>query len=97
MQTKDEFGLTPEDYTKIERDFANFDLDAAEHYVTGVDELPPRVKLQRASAAAAYHRMQADKAMRDAVDEVRASGLSWHKIGIMLGVTGEAARQRYGH
>jgi hypothetical protein len=35
--------------------------------------------------------------MSDAVAVARAEGHSWATIGAMLGTTGEAARQRYGH
>jgi hypothetical protein len=32
----------------------------------------------------------------DAISLARASGHSWAAIGLMIGTTGEAARQRYG-
>lgn len=38
---------------------------------------------------------QADEVMHDAIGTARAAKLSWHKIGMVLGTTGEAARQRY--
>ncbi len=33
--------------------------------------------------------------MADAVRDAHNQGYSWHKIGLSLGTTGEAARQRY--
>jgi hypothetical protein len=42
-------------------------------------------------------RAEADREMSDAVAVARAEGHSWATIGAMLGTTGEAARQRYGH
>ena len=38
----------------------------------------------------------ADLALAEAVDRARADGHSWQSIGIMVGTSGEAARQRYG-
>lgn len=35
--------------------------------------------------------------LRDAVVQARADGHSWAAIGAMVGTSGEAARQRYGH
>jgi hypothetical protein len=42
-------------------------------------------------------RAEADREMSDAVAVARAEGHSRATIGAMLGTTGEAARQRYGH
>lgn len=42
-------------------------------------------------------RSDAERSIRGAVDTARADGLSWAAIGSMLGTSGEAARQRYGH
>lgn len=42
-------------------------------------------------------RSSAESAVRDAVNAARTDGLSWATIGSILGTTGEAARQRYGH
>lgn len=38
----------------------------------------------------------AHQAVADAVSVARAQGHSWRTIGMMIGTTGEAARQRYG-
>lgn len=42
--------LTSEELAEIERRFENFDVDTAEIYDVGVDELSPQVVLTRASA-----------------------------------------------
>ena len=47
---------------------------------------------RRAGAA----RARVDALERAAVRECRAAGLSWHGVGVALGVTGETVRRRYG-
>ncbi len=42
-------------------------------------------------------RSDAERSIRDAVAAARSDGQSWAAIGSMLGTSGEAARQRYGH
>lgn len=58
-----------------------------EHDPNAVDDL------RRAVTA----RSDAERAIRDAVDQARQAGLSWALIGSLIGTSGEAARQRYGH
>ena len=87
--------LTSKELAEIERRFENFDVDTAEVYDVGIDELPPQVVLTRAMAERELLLRQADEVMHDAIGTARAAKLSWHKIGIVLGTTGEAARQRY--
>lgn len=87
--------LTPEELAEIERRFEDFDVDTAEVYDVDVDELPPQVVLTRAMAERELLLRQADEVMHDAIGTARAAKLSWHKIGMVLGTTGEAARQRY--
>jgi len=41
-------------------------------------------------------RAQAELDLLLAVEAARADGQSWSAIGVMLGTSGEAARQRYG-
>jgi hypothetical protein len=41
-------------------------------------------------------RAAAEVAIRDAVIAARAYGVSWETIGVLLGTSGEAVRQRYG-
>lgn len=42
-------------------------------------------------------RSVSERAVIDAVDRARDDGYSWAFIGRLLGTSGEAARQRYGH
>jgi len=53
------------------------------------------VDLQRKAALKAYLVTEADKAIKEAVYRAREQKISWHTIGNALGITGEAARQRY--
>jgi hypothetical protein len=87
--------LTPEELAEIEARFDDFDPATATAYTPGTDELPPDLLLVRAQAARDFHLRQADSVMRAAVATARAEGMSWHRIGVQLGTTGEAARQRY--
>jgi hypothetical protein len=90
--------LTPAELADIEARFENFDADGtATVYDLPEDEgdLPPDVVLTRALARRELLLRQAEQVMIEAVDRVRHDGLSWHKVGIALGTTGEAARQRY--
>ena len=41
-------------------------------------------------------RADSEKVLMDAVASARIDGQSWSAIGMMLGTSGEAARQRYG-
>ncbi|MBT1165616.1 hypothetical protein [Bifidobacterium simiarum] len=52
----------------------------------------PRVKLYQQRYALA----ELEKEIEASVQECRDHGLSWHKIGMALGITGEAARQHFG-
>jgi len=52
-------------------------------------------ELHRTAAIRAYLLSEADKAIKEAVFRAREQKLSWHSIGNALGITGEAARQRY--
>jgi hypothetical protein len=48
--------------------------------------------LQRAVVA----RARSEQQLLDAVIAARAAGLSWQKIGALLGTSAQAAQQRYG-
>jgi hypothetical protein len=50
-----------------------------------------------AVAVAFASRARAEKLLADRIAEARAANCSWAAIGAMLGTSGEAARQRYGH
>ena len=86
--------LTEDVVAEIAERFEAFDYETATRYGSGAD-LPPHLMLMQAKATRAYYEMQAETVMRNAVAAARAQGLSWHKIGLSLGTTGEAARQRY--
>ncbi len=59
------------------------------------DERDPQVYEALRTAVAA--RSAAERSIRDAVEQARAHGYSWAFVGRILGTSGEAARQRYGH
>jgi hypothetical protein len=42
------------------------------------------------------HLRNAEDAVEDAVQKARDEGASWSEIGVALGVTRQAAQQRYG-
>jgi FAD/FMN-containing dehydrogenase len=48
--------------------------------------------LQRAVVA----RARTEHQVLDAVAKARSAGISWQKIGALLGTSGQAAQQRYG-
>jgi hypothetical protein len=48
-------------------------------------------QLQRAVVARAHTEHQ----LLDAVSNARAAGLSWQKIGVLLGTSAQAAQQKY--
>ena len=58
------------------------------------DELDPAaVTLLR---SAIQERSDAERHLLDAVRAAREAGMSWSAIGLFVGTSGEAARQRYG-
>ncbi len=46
--------------------------------------------------AAIQERSDAERHVLDAVKAARDTGMSWSAIGLFVGTSGEAARQRYG-
>ena len=46
--------------------------------------------------SAVMERSQAERHLFEAVSHARESGMTWAAIGLLLGTSGEAARQRYG-
>ena len=64
-----------------------------EYEPTEGDERPvEEYLLQRA----ALGRARSERQIVDAVAAARASGISWNKIGEILGTSAQAAQQRYG-
>ena len=61
---------------------------------TADDECDPQVFA--ALRDAVVSRSDAERTIKDAVDDAREHGYSWGFIGSLLGTSGEAARQRYG-
>lgn len=57
------------------------------------DASPALAAVHRASVARS--RSEAELAL--AVDAARSEGRSWAQIAVFLGISGEAARQKYGH
>ena len=57
------------------------------------DEVPvPEYLLRRAALA----RARSEREVVDAVTAARTAGISWSKIGEILGTSAQAAQQRYG-
>jgi hypothetical protein len=67
--------------------FEQLDLDAA------ADVDVPEYLLRRAVIA----RARSERQISDAVTAARHDGMSWARIGRELGVSAQAAQQRYGH
>jgi hypothetical protein len=57
------------------------------------DEVPVEEYLLR---RAALVRARSEREVVDAVTVARSSGISWNKIGEILGTSAQAAQQRYG-
>lgn len=78
-------------------------LDHAADLATRFGDYEPRpederdVTTFRALRDAVIARSDAERLMLDAVSAARADGQSWAAIGSIIGTSGEAARQRYGH
>ena len=53
--------------------------------------LPPTMAVK----LAAWRRDAAEKELAEAVHAAREQRLSWHEVGEGIGISGEAARQRY--
>jgi hypothetical protein len=61
---------------------------------TESDERPvAEYLLQRAALA----RANAERQIMDAVESARTKGISWARVGSLLGTSAQAAQQRYGH
>ncbi|MSW20408.1 MAG: hypothetical protein F2873_05880 [Actinobacteria bacterium] len=66
--------------------FENLDPDQA-------TEVPVEEYLLRRAVVA---RARTERQLLDAVVAARAAGISWQKIGALLGTSAQAAQQRYG-
>ena len=78
-------------------------LDHADDLAKRFEEYEPQAEDDRDPTSlrqlrdAVLARSDAERSIRDAVAAARSDGQSWAAIGSMLGTSGEAARQRYGH
>lgn len=71
---------------ELTKRFEDFDPDRA-------DEIPvEEYLLQRAVVA----RARSEQQLIDTVVNARTAGVSWQKIGALLGTSAQAAQQRYG-
>lgn len=59
------------------------------------DERNPEVYAELRDAV--LSRSAVERAIKDAVEHAREHGYTWASIGSLIGTSGEAARQRYGH
>ena len=78
-------------------------LDHAEELAKRFEDYEPSTADERDSEVfgelrrAVLSRSDAERSVRDAVKHARERGYSWAFIGSLVGTSGEAARQRYGH
>ena len=71
-------------------------IDPHKQTHTGVAVDPLGVQIAQRAVAAAASAMRADEArLREAVQIARGRGHSWNRIAVVLGVSRQAARQRY--
>ncbi len=78
-------------------------LDHADALAARFEEYEPAAGDERDPVAyaalrdAVVSRSDAERAIKEAVEQARGRGYSWAFIGKIIGTSGEAARQRYGH
>ncbi|MEK7214759.1 MAG: hypothetical protein AAB289_04100 [Chloroflexota bacterium] len=64
--------------------------------IRGVQEpAPAEVEALRDVARIRARQLQLEVELGQAVSELRALGVSWHRIGVSAGLTGEALRKRW--
>lgn len=68
--------------------FKDYEPDRAQEFDPGAIEL---------LRAAIQERPGAERHVLEAIRAARIAGMSWSAIGLFVGTSGEAARQRYGH
>jgi hypothetical protein len=78
---------------RVELLYQNGPHPFAQAYGDGRQLLAPLRTLKTDAAAA----RDLEQRMRSTVQELRAGGVSWAVIGNALGITKQAAQQRYGH
>ena len=67
-----------------------------EHHEPDEDNIKDATALREVSAAF-LDKAGAERRLAEAVARARDEGHSWSAIGVMLGTSGEAARQRHGN
>ena len=72
------------------------EMEAKAEPASGDPTLDPRYDPSRELRRLSYQRRSLDREIEQTVAESRGRGQSWNTIGRALGVTGEAARRRYG-
>lgn len=78
-------------------------LDHADELAKRFEDYEPSASDERDPEAftelrrAVLSRSDAERSIREAVNHARDRGYSWAFIGSLIGTSGEAARQRYGH
>lgn len=81
-----------------EKTTEEINAEAAARAEAGIDSSKARVHYRSDMDALRVARLlqaNAEEAERTAVIEARAKGMTWVEIGIALGITHQAARQRY--
>jgi hypothetical protein len=66
-----------------------------EYELSATDERNPQAFIELRDAV--LSRSAAERSVKDAVEHARNHGYSSTSIGSLIGTSGEAARQRYGH
>ena len=69
--------------------------DAFENYEPAEGDIDAPVPPLMAIKLAAFRRAAAEKELAEAVRAAREAHLSWREVGVAIGTSGEAARQRY--
>lgn len=71
---------------ELAKQFEDYDFDPADR-----ESVSPETRLR----LAALKRADVEKEITEAVTEARAKGLSWAKVGVALGTSGQSANERY--
>ncbi len=71
---------------ELAKQFEGYDFDPADR-----ENVSPETRLR----LAALKRADVEKELTEAVTEARAKGLSWAKVGVALGTSGQSANERY--
>jgi len=92
MRTVDDLNLTDKQKAEFNA-YAAEVSDLFDKGITPTEGAKPPVLMELKRLR--FQRMSLEKDMAALVVQARRDGNSWHKIGLALGTTGEAARNRY--